>query len=131
MVIITGILKWVLIVCVSATTLAIIVTGTIKVFNDVALYFIDKITEQNKTYFQIYKYLKVRKAFRKWVNDNKAKGTDVMNSTLKDWQLTPNEQGLAKAKDSIPSASNKSYIVNNQLNRITKDETKVKQQYKR
>lgn len=85
MVIITGILKWVLIVCVSATTLAIIVTGTIKVFNDVALYFIDKITEQNKTYFQIYKYLKVRKAFRKWVNDNKAKGTDVMNSTLKDW----------------------------------------------
>ena len=77
MILITGILKWVLIVCVSATTIAIVVTGTITIFNEIVFVLLDKVklgADKNK---QLFKYYWVRRDFKKWVEENKSKGVDV------------------------------------------------------
>ena len=82
MILITGILKWIVIACVSATTIAILVSGTITVFQEVVFYLLDKIklgADKNK---ELFKYYWVRRDFEKWVKENKSKGIDVKTFKL-------------------------------------------------
>lgn len=82
MVVITGILKWVLIVCVSATTIAIVVCGTICVFNEIVFFLLDKIKLQTDRNKELFKYYWVKRDFKKWVEENKSKGVDVKTFKL-------------------------------------------------
>jgi hypothetical protein len=84
MVIITGILKWVLIVCVSATTIAIVVSGTVVIFQEVVFFLIDKIPLGRDKNKELFKYYWVRKKFNKWVKENEAKGINVKDFKIGD-----------------------------------------------
>lgn len=77
MIVLTGILKWLIIICVSTTTVAIVVSGMAVVFNEIVFFLLDKIklgADRNK---QLFKYYWVRRDFQKWVKENKSKGIDV------------------------------------------------------
>ena len=77
-------IKWVIIIFVGTTAVAIIVTGAISVFNYTVLKMVDKIAEQKKSYYLLYEYFKVRKPFHKWVKFKKDKGEDIMKPPLSD-----------------------------------------------
>lgn len=89
MITITGILKWILIGCVSATTIAIVVSGTILVFQEVIFFLLDKIKLGRDKNKQLFKYYWVRRDFEKWVKENKSKGIDVKTFKYQDGSFRP------------------------------------------
>ncbi len=79
-----SILKWVFIVCVSATTIAIVVSGTIVIFQEVVSFLIDKIKLGRDKNKELFKYYWVRKKFNKWIKENEAKGINVKDYKIGD-----------------------------------------------
>lgn len=75
--VITGILKFVIIVCISATTIVTVVIVTIVVIQNVVFFLFDKIALGRDKNKQLFKYYWVRKKFNKWVKENEAKGVNV------------------------------------------------------